>query len=289
MPQGKEFLQAAKNTIDQAFENYEKMVCNGGLFWPRYPEFTNEIKQETYKSTITNSLFVYTSARYYRLTSDAVYLTRAKQVHDWLYSIKFIGPQGQVFDGAHGTQCTNVDTREYSYNIGQFLLATLELYKATNEAKYQQQAQVLYAHSVKLFVTSGNVIRDSCEPNCRLGLIFHKAIFVKGLVEYHSLATTTEQQQIQLIIKTSFDQMTTNSCNSNFNCGNIWDIASTKTDFHTQLGAMELSNAFFTLEFGGPKLKRDGLGGADTSRDASWSYSPLLLCLVVGFMLVVNK
>ena len=265
IPDGAGFVQTAKNTVDQAYENYDLNVCGGGLFWPRFPELAHLVKPETYKSTITNSLFVYACARLYRLTNDAEYLKRAQQVYDWLYRIRFVGSQGQVFDGAHAMDCLNIDDREYSYNNGQFLLANIELFKATNNATFKQNAQSVYNRSKQLFIVN-NIIKDTfCEPNCRPGLRFHKAVLVKSLVEYYTIASPQEQQEIKSAVTNSFDNMVVNNCDSNYNCGNLWDTKVNNFDFHTQIGALELANAYINVNYGGEKLKRVGFGGPETN------------------------
>jgi predicted alpha-1,6-mannanase (GH76 family) len=107
----------------------------GGIAWNK--------GQLSYKNTPANMPACILSARLFKQTNDAKYLTWATQIYDWQKQ-KLVNPTtGLVYDGINRNNDGKMDTDpgwNFAYNQGAFIGAALELYAITNNLNYLNDA-----------------------------------------------------------------------------------------------------------------------------------------------------
>ncbi len=105
----------------------------GGIAWNK--------GQLSYKNTPANAPAAILSARLYKKTNNAVYLTWAKQIYDWEKNNLVDGTTGLVWDGINRLDNGQIDKSwKFAYNQGVFIGAALELYSVTGLPQYLSDA-----------------------------------------------------------------------------------------------------------------------------------------------------
>jgi mannan endo-1,6-alpha-mannosidase len=100
-------------------------TCGGGLRW-QIPVYN---KGYDYKNSIANGCFFNIGARLYRYTGNTTFSDWAEKTWDWETGVGFITAEWAVYDGAGiSSNCTEIDTAQYSYNAGVFLQGAAYMY-----------------------------------------------------------------------------------------------------------------------------------------------------------------
>lgn len=121
-PQWVALAQAVFNT--QA-ERWDMTTCGGGLRWQIF-QFNNGFD---YKNSIANGCFFNIATRLAAYTGNATYAVWAIKTWDWMRSVDLIDNNYNVFDGSDDKgNCTEHDTKQWSYNAGIFLLGAAVMY-----------------------------------------------------------------------------------------------------------------------------------------------------------------
>jgi mannan endo-1,6-alpha-mannosidase len=228
LPTGIAYLQVAKNTYDEAWQQWDTAQCKGGIYWSR----DRTGKSKGYKSVITNAQHIMLGSRLYLMTQNQTYLTNANLVYSWLKASGLVTSTWHVLDGVNGDAGCVAGGSEFSYNSGMLIGAIGWLHKASNQATLLQDGSQLLSVFASTFVQN-NVVTDrnynlitACEPNCKLNEVQAKGTGIRGLA-YCTLtltldaALTTNTQDkatIQNILKTSTQAMLA-TCDSSYNCG----------------------------------------------------------------------
>ena len=169
---------------------------NGGI-WEETPDNYS-------KCTLSNSNFVYTGVALYQITGNSSYLNGAENIYAWERkylvnttggNITYSGPNsqydGQVSKPGQVNDCVLADLTpqgyaDWIYDAGGFLLAADELYRATGNQQYYNDAVLVINHIVGEYNPSGNPatpLGSSCEgSNC-----VSNYWFTKGLSEFLTL------------------------------------------------------------------------------------------------------
>ncbi len=113
-------IQGASNTI-----------AGGGIAWQR--------TQLYYKNTPSTGNAIILAAKMYELQGNATDLTFAKNLYSWEKST-LVSTAGVVYDGINQNQDLQVSKAVYTYNQGLFIGAAVELYNATQDPAYIQDA-----------------------------------------------------------------------------------------------------------------------------------------------------
>jgi predicted alpha-1,6-mannanase (GH76 family) len=107
----------------------------GGIAWRK--------SQLDYKNTPANAPACILSARLYKQTNEAKYLTWAQQIYNWQKATLVNPTSGLVYDGINRTGDGKLDNDpgwNFAYNQGTFIGAALELYTITNNINYLNDA-----------------------------------------------------------------------------------------------------------------------------------------------------
>lgn len=136
-------LRAYAATQDAAFLDLTKLLWadiktglntnqGGGIAWRK--------TQLDYKNTPANAPAIILACRLYALEKNSADLQLAKDLYAWLKSTLIDPATGLAWDGINREQNGQIDKWMFTYNQGVFIGAGLELYKATNEQAYLNDA-----------------------------------------------------------------------------------------------------------------------------------------------------
>ncbi|KAI8908020.1 glycoside hydrolase [Gorgonomyces haynaldii] len=276
LPGGKSYLEVAQRTYDEAFEQWDTQ-CGGGIYWSR--DRQNQ-KTKGYKSTITNVQHMLLGAKLYILTGNKTYIDNAQLVYSWLKQ-RIITSEGLVYDGQDVDQNCGVSTSLYSYNFGILMGSMAWLGKATNNNQWFSDASVILRAAQANYVKSG-VLVDECEPNCRLNQIQFKALLARGMGYLSALSNVqADRDAIKSVLRSSMQAMTP-LCDANGNCPEVWS-GGQQTNFHRQITALELINAYSTSQQGTiPSVTfAPPAQNTPTTKSGSAGLAPRLLVLLV--------
>lgn len=125
------FLQMAKIDADYCY-SYKDDVCGGGLWWTR---------ERGYKNAIPNELFIKLAAALHnRIEGDTKYLDQAIEVWNWFRASGMFNSDNLINDGLD-SNCNNNGQVTWSYNQGVIIGGLVELYKATGNQTYINEAK----------------------------------------------------------------------------------------------------------------------------------------------------
>ncbi|MFD2615032.1 glycoside hydrolase family 76 protein [Paenibacillus gansuensis] len=106
----------------------------GGIAWRK--------EQMNYKNTPANAPAVILAARMYAHTKDAADLEWAKKIYEWQKKTLVDPVTGLVWDGINRTGNGEIDKGwKFTYGQGVYIGAGVELYRATGEASYLEDAR----------------------------------------------------------------------------------------------------------------------------------------------------
>ena len=95
------------------------------LRWQVYPYLTGW----DYKNSIANGCYFNIGARLARYTNNDTYAQLAVRSFDWVRAVGLMDSDYRVYDGAHiGTNCTDINKVQFSYNVAVFLLGAANMY-----------------------------------------------------------------------------------------------------------------------------------------------------------------
>ncbi|RQO74756.1 glycosyl hydrolase family 76 [Pedobacter sp. KBW06] len=107
-------------------------VQGGGMGWSK--------GKPNFKNTPANGPAIILAARLYRLQNKAEDLQTAKTLYTWLKSTLVEPVTFTVWDGINYDGTGVISKNKYTYNVGLFIGAGLELYKTTKEKTYLDDA-----------------------------------------------------------------------------------------------------------------------------------------------------
>lgn len=178
------YLETAQ-TIFEDMRNGTDNVCGGGIWWSKERKYKNAIANELYLSVAASLSMRVPGKKDY-------YLDIAKQEWDWFKNSGMINNRSLINDGlrmlADG-RCVNNGDRTWSYNQGVVLGGLAELYRATGNKTYLDQALEISQAAITLLSDSNGVIQEGCEPSsCGGDGTQFKGIFVRNLHYLHAVA-----------------------------------------------------------------------------------------------------
>jgi predicted alpha-1,6-mannanase (GH76 family) len=136
-------LRAYHATNDVTFLDLSKLLWSdiktglntnqgGGIAWRK--------TQLDYKNTPANAPAIILACRLYAIEQNSADLQLAKDVYTWLKNTLVDPSTGLAWDGINRTQNGQIDKWMFTYNQGVWIGAGLELYRATNEQSYLNDA-----------------------------------------------------------------------------------------------------------------------------------------------------
>lgn len=150
------YLDMAMIDADYCY-GFKDNVCGGGLWWST---------DKDYKNAIPNELFIKLAAALHnRIPNDTKYLSQAVEVWNWFKRSGMINEENLINDGLTD-DCKNNERVTWSYNQGVILGGLLELYKATLNQTYLDEAEkIVQAVFNSERLTPNGILTDyGCEP-----------------------------------------------------------------------------------------------------------------------------
>ena len=151
----------------------------GGIWWD---------KAQTYNAAISNEQYLAVAAslanRALKSARQQMYLDVAKKQWTWFKGTGMINSQNLVNDGLDYTTCKNNGKPTYSYNQGVILGGLVELYRATKDTTYLDEAMKIANAAMTILVAPPGILQDLCEQGtggCGSDGSQFKGIFMRNL------------------------------------------------------------------------------------------------------------
>ncbi|KAK3689269.1 putative glycosyl hydrolase [Podospora appendiculata] len=169
-------------------------VCGGGLRWQVPPTNVGY----DYKNSASTGCFFNLASRLARYTGNATYAASAEKAWDWLVAVKLVdATTGAVADGARtSTNCSTVNTAQFSLNAGYILEGSAFLYNYTNGTEtWKDRTNTLATAILKTFFKGEVAYEVACEPKhemCTSDMLMYKGFLHRWLAVVSQLMPTLE-------------------------------------------------------------------------------------------------
>lgn len=217
-------------------------ACGGGLRWQVYPYLTGY----DYKNSIANGCYFNIGARLAKYTANDTYAQLAVRSFDWVRAVGLMDADYNVYDGAHiGTNCTDINRVQFSYNVAVFLLGAANMYNYTNGAEpWKTHVDGLLKSTLDIFFPDGVAYEVACEPKltCTTDMFSFKSYLLRWMAQTAIVAPYT-RNKILPVLKTSA-AAAAKQCNGGATrraCGLSWSLGEAfdgKTGVGQEMGAM---------------------------------------------------
>ncbi|KAH8892377.1 Six-hairpin glycosidase [Thozetella sp. PMI_491] len=165
------FLTMVSRVIFQDMKRGTDSTCGGGIWWS---------KSRDYKNAIANELYIYVGASIANrvpTNKKSEYLDAAVAGWNWFKNSGMINSGYLINDGL--SNCANNGAQTWSYNQGVILGALVELFKATGDNTYLDEAHTLASASLSALTDSNGVIQEM--PCGGLVCAQFKGIYIRNL------------------------------------------------------------------------------------------------------------
>jgi predicted alpha-1,6-mannanase (GH76 family) len=231
-----------KNVVDQLWadiKNGWSTDLGGGIWWR---------KDNSSKNTPSNMPAAILAARLYRKFNNAQDLQWAQQIYDWQKSVLYDASSGWVFDNIDKNGNKNTSWK-FTYNQGTFLGAALELFKATGNSGYINDAIKAADYAVSSgFLTTNSILKDEGGGD---GGLF-KGVFVRyftRLMIDGGLESSKKNMYLGFLTNNAKTLWTKGTNKSQSLFGSAWDKApAAGTDLTIQLSGIMLMEAMAELK-----------------------------------------
>lgn len=147
-----QYLTAAENNWNMAYNRGWNAALGGGI-----EENSSTPPSATDREALSNDPFVFTGVTLYQITGDPTYLTKAKQIYEWVRANLFNptnsdntqGAPGQVNQGLRDSD-NSLIVADHVYNEGSFITAADALYRVTGNQEYYNDALTAINHRINL-------------------------------------------------------------------------------------------------------------------------------------------
>jgi len=171
------YLEMAATIADYCYQFHDD-VCGGGIWWS---------DRRQYKNAIPNEQYIKLSAQLHnRLPGDTKYLQQSQNLWTWFRNIGMINSENLINDGLH--ECRNNGQETWTYNQGVILGGLVELYNATGNQTYLDEARKIADAVIASTHINDKygVLWEPCfasEPDCGPNAPCFKGIFIRNLGE----------------------------------------------------------------------------------------------------------
>ncbi|KAK3944629.1 putative glycosyl hydrolase [Diplogelasinospora grovesii] len=185
------------------YSYWNQTPCGGGIIW--------DIRTLSYKNAISNELYISLAAALHnRIPGDTEYLAKAETAWGWFKNSGMINSQNLINDGLSQTTdanngdaavCVNNGQPTWTYNQGVILGGLTELYRATNNESYIQEARLIADAVINSPTLSPDgILTDPCEVaagggGCDGDAQMFKGIFARNLAGMYSVLGQGDQVQ----------------------------------------------------------------------------------------------
>lgn len=204
--------------------------CGGGLRWQVYPYLTGY----DYKNSIANGCFFNIGARLARYTNNDTYAQHAETTWDWIQSVGLMDSNYNIYDGAHiGTNCTDINKVQFSYNMAVWLLGAANMYNYTNGSEvWKQRTTSLLNSTLTTFFPNDIAYEVACEPKltCTTDMFSFKAYLTRWLAATTLVAPYTYDVIMPKLrasaiaaAKQCSGDTNARTCGLSWSKGSVWD------------------------------------------------------------------
>ncbi|KAI0065524.1 glycoside hydrolase family 76 protein [Artomyces pyxidatus] len=175
------FMNAA-STIYNIVAGQWDATCGGGVWWST---------KHTYKNSITNELFLLTSAEGYLRTKEQSYLDNANKAWAWLSQSGLRNSNGLWNDGLDFNTCQNNGETTWTYNQGVIASGLGALYAINGDSSLLDAAEVTLDATIAQLTENG-ILKESCDDTststCDSDQKIFKGIWTKHVQYYLTYA-----------------------------------------------------------------------------------------------------
>ena len=245
------FLNMAKTIFTDLLTGWDNSAtnCGGGIWWS---------KDRNYKNAIANELFILTAIRLHQRTPGdsgaGSYFYWATNEWAWFKASGMINGASLINDGLNSS-CQNNGGTTWTYNQGVILGGLTDLYKATGNVTYLNQATLIANATVTTLVDANGVLREPCETTgCGGGDVPQfKGIFIRYLAYLYDV--TRNPAYYNLLVKSAHATWT-NDRNDFNQLGLKWDGAFDSPDAARQSSALMPVSALGRTHHREPRLRQ---------------------------------
>lgn len=164
-PDQPQWLALAQAVFNEWAMRWDTATCNGGLRWQIFT-FNNGFN---YKNSISNGCFFNVATRLARFTGNQTYADWAAKIFEWEQGTGLITDRFQVLDGAgvqDGSNCTNPDVIQWSYNAGIYMHGASVMYNITTGAEqetWKERLDGIWNETGSAFFNNSVMIEQACE------------------------------------------------------------------------------------------------------------------------------
>jgi hypothetical protein len=149
------FLTQAKYGFDYAYGRGWDTQYNGGGIWEENPEYAarENPPKDPVKAPLSNDSLGKVAVLIYQATHDTGYLTKARQIYDWVWGHLYNPANGQVYAGID--RSGGIDRGTAAYNQGTFADFANLLYESTGDANVYNDAKKAIGYARTSLTTNG--------------------------------------------------------------------------------------------------------------------------------------
>ncbi|RYP67141.1 hypothetical protein DL770_008679 [Monosporascus sp. CRB-9-2] len=172
--------------------------CTGVLRWQIFP-FNQGYD---YISTAANAAYFNLGSRLAYFTNNKTISERAASTYDLLSDIGFVDDKFNVYDGAHVSQCDEINKAQFSYNAALLLQGCAHMYKYTGDEAWKSRMDGLVNRTLELFFPDGVAVEVSCEEGgmCNTDMKFFKGYLHRALGSTARLVPDTADKILPVLM-----------------------------------------------------------------------------------------
>ncbi|KAK7430385.1 mannan endo-1 [Neonectria magnoliae] len=198
-----QWLALAQAVFNEYASRWDTEHCGGGMRWQIFT-FNSGF---SYKNTISNGCFFNIAARLARYTGNDTYADWATKIWKWESGAGLITDAYKVYDGVTigDTNCSSIDTAQWSYNAGIFLHGASVMYNLTESSTWKTRMDGMLSEIVTLFVKSDVIFEHFCEQTdqCNQDQQSFKGYLGRWLAATSQMAPYTYETIHPLLVSTA--------------------------------------------------------------------------------------
>lgn len=198
------------------------------------------------KNTCANTPAVIMGVRLYQINGSAATLQRAKDIYSFVKAHLVDASTGAVWDN-YSTSTGAIGTAVFSYNVGTYIGAGLELYKVTGDVTYLNDAVKSAEYVMTSRITNGMFFLNATGTGD--GGLFN-GIFVRyfALLAREGNIPANTRARYNEALRFNAQTLKTSGISSAGLVGTNWTTPPGATDYATQLSGVMLLEAAATLD-----------------------------------------